>query len=234
MGITSPCSGSHAQLYSHAPTSFQRPNYNHTPSVLVLILDDNQIPLPRSDKAILRDEEMIIIEEFLRTPIRPNDMDNQQLRRLVKKASEFFILDNKLWKRDPNGRHKLIIPYNKRLGLIRDVHDELGHKGIFSVRTRLLDRFWWPLLDQDVRWYIKTCHECQVRLLTKIHIPPTVPTPASLFRKVYIDTFLMPKSGGYRYIVHARCSLSSYPEWRMLRRETGETIGAFIFQEILC
>lgn len=58
--------------------------------------------------------------------------------------------------------------------------------------------------------------------------------PASLFRKVYIDTFLMPKSGGYRYVVHARCSLSSYPEWRMLRRETGATIGAFIFQDILC
>jgi hypothetical protein len=144
------------------------------------------------------------------------------------------MLDGRLWKRDSHGKHKLVIPVTKRLSLIRDAHNSLGHKGLFSVWTRLLDRFWWPLLDQGVKWYIRTCHECQVRLLTKIHIPPTVPTPASLFRKVYIDTFLMPRAGGYQYVVHARCLLSSYPEWRMLRRETGSTIGAFIFQDILC
>lgn len=61
-----------------------------------------------------------------------------------------------------------------------------------------------------------------------------VPTPLTLFRKVYIDTMFMPRSNGYRYIVHARCSLSSYPEWRMLRTENARTIGTFIFEEILC
>jgi hypothetical protein len=66
------------------------------------------------------------------------------------------------------------------------------------------------------------------------HIPPTVATPASLFRKAYIDTMFMPRAGGFRYIIQARCSLSSYPEFRTLRRETGQTIGAFIFEEILC
>ena len=44
----------------------------------------------------------------------------------------------------------------------------------------------------------------------------------------------MPKSGGFRYVVHTRCSLSSYPEWRKLCTETGAMLGAFIFQEILC
>ncbi|KDQ09752.1 hypothetical protein BOTBODRAFT_74665, partial [Botryobasidium botryosum FD-172 SS1] len=44
----------------------------------------------------------------------------------------------------------------------------------------------------------------------------------------------MDKAQGYRYIVHARCSLTSYPEWRALRTETGRTVGAFIFEELLC
>jgi transposase InsO family protein len=44
----------------------------------------------------------------------------------------------------------------------------------------------------------------------------------------------MPPAGGYRYIVQARCSLTAWPEWRALRTETGRTIGAFIFEEILC
>jgi hypothetical protein len=41
-------------------------------------------------------------------------------------------------------------------------------------------------------------------------------------------------AGGYRYIVQAQCSLTAWPEWRMLQVETGHTIGAFIFEEILC
>jgi hypothetical protein len=66
------------------------------------------------------------------------------------------------------------------------------------------------------------------------HIPPTVATPASLFRKAHVDTIYMPRTSGYRYIVQARCSLSSYPEHRNLHKENRSTIGAFIFKEILC
>jgi len=44
----------------------------------------------------------------------------------------------------------------------------------------------------------------------------------------------MPHTGGYRYITQARCSLTAWPEWRALRVETSRTIGAFIFEEILC
>jgi hypothetical protein len=44
----------------------------------------------------------------------------------------------------------------------------------------------------------------------------------------------MPLASGFRYIVQARCSLSAWPEWRALRTETGRTIGAFIFEDILC
>jgi hypothetical protein len=123
---------------------------------------------------------------------------------------------------------------DKRLNLIRQVHDSLSHKGIFTTQTRLLDCFWWPDLDADIRWYIKTCHECQTHLNHHFHIPPLVPTPLNLFRKVHIDTMFMPKSHGYRYIVHTQCSLSSYPEFRMLCTENAQSLATFIFEDILC
>ena len=43
----------------------------------------------------------------------------------------------------------------------------------------------------------------------------------------------MPPAAGYRYIVQARCTLSAWPEWRALRTETGQTLNAFLFEEIL-
>ena len=233
------------EVLNHIPLQTRNPSSNcltmrpreglqplFSPNALSFL--DESLEIPRTESAQALDEGLKQIENFLRNPSRPPSLTEKQFRGLVKKASRYFILEDKFWKRDQHGKHKLVVPETKRLALIHEAHDRLGHKGMFSVRMRLLDRFWWPLLEHDVNWYISTCHECQVRLLTKIHIPPSVPTPASLFRKVYIDTFLMPRAGGYRYVVHARCSLSSYPEWRMMRRETGATIGAFIFQDILC
>ena len=56
------------------------------------------------------------------------------------------------------------------------------------------------MLVDDVKWFIQTCHECQVHQMQRFHIPPTVPIIGGLFHKVYIDTMLMPRSGGYRYM----------------------------------
>jgi hypothetical protein len=85
-----------------------------------------------------------------------------------------------------------------------------------------------------VKWYIRTWHECQIRLVKKVVISPTIPMPSGLFRKVYIDTMLMPKVRGYRYIIHARCSLTSYPELDMLKNENFKTITMFIYLKLLC
>lgn len=89
-------------------------------------------------------------------------------------------------------------------------------------------------MDDDVKWFNHTCHECQIRLVKTINIPPTVATPGGLFRKVYIDTMLMPKAKGYRYIIHARCSLTAYPEWTMVKNENFKTIAKFIHETLLC
>jgi hypothetical protein len=122
----------------------------------------------------------------------------------------------------------------QREAVLREAHDKLGHKGFYSTLRTLLDRFWWPALTDDIKQFIKTCHECQIRQTTKVLLPPTVAIPATLFRKVYIDTMLMPPALGFRYIVQARCSLTAWLEWRALRTETGRTLAAFIFEDILC
>jgi hypothetical protein len=90
------------------------------------------------------------------------------------------------------------------------------------------------MLVDDVKWYIWTCHVCQTCQTMKLHIPLRVPLISGLFHKVHIDTMLMPKVGGYRYIVQARCTLTSYPEWHMLCLEKVVGLASFIFEDILC
>ena len=86
----------------------------------------------------------------------------------------------------------------------------------------------------DIHWFIRTCHPCQLRQIRNVLIPPVVATPAPLFGKMYVNTMHMPKSGGFRYIVQGRCSLSHYVEFRMLRAETGKTLGDWLFEEVKC
>ncbi len=102
------------------------------------------------------------------------------------------------------------------------------------MHRTLLDRFWWLSLDGNVKWYVGTCHQCQLRQTTQVRIPPTVASPAPLFHKAYINTMFMPLASGFRYIAQARCSLSAWPEWRALHTETGRTLSTFIFEDILC
>lgn len=44
----------------------------------------------------------------------------------------------------------------------------------------------------------------------------------------------MPHANSYCYIVHAQCSLSSYPKWRMLQNKNVCALGTFIFEDIPC
>jgi hypothetical protein len=102
------------------------------------------------------------------------------------------------------------------------------------MQMQLLEQFWWPFLDQDIKWFVQTCHQYQVCQMCYHHILLTVTAPTSLFRKAHVDTMYMLHASGYRYIIPARCSLSSYPEHQKLCKENRSTISAFIFKEIIC
>ena len=191
--------------------------------------------LPRSEADARADLELLSIRDFLSTTRRPSDLDEAALKKFLKHAARFFFRNSQLWRRGPSQLHQLVVlPPDERLSLILQAHDKLGHKGFYSMRRTLTDRFWWPGIDRDVAWFIKTCHECQVRSTKHVHIPPIVATPAPLFRRVHVDTMHMPKVSGLSYILQGRCSLISYPEFRMLTKETGAAVGRFVFEDLLC
>ena len=185
---------------------------------------EHPIEFPPSSKSRDAEAEMMNIQLYLDTLKKPLNVDGDW-EKFLRKTRRYFLLDRRLWQRNPTGRDQLYLTSTQRFPAIREAHDGLGHKGIYSTRRTLLDRFWWPTLDRDVKWYINTCHQCQLRQTTKVRIPPTVPIPAPLFRKAYIDTMHMTPTGGFKYIIQACCSLTAWPEWHALRTETGITIG---------
>ena len=190
--------------------------------------------VPCSEKSHKADDHLHRVCEWFESQRRPDDISDKVYAAFLRYCTHFFIKDDRLWKKDLQGHHRLVIEPNKRPVILVSAHDEARHHGDFVTHAQIVDRFWWPDLAADVAWFVKTCHLCQLRQTRNILIPPVVATPAPLFAKMYMDTMHLPKSGGFKYLVQGRCSLTHYPKYRILCTETAKTIGDWIFDDILC
>ena len=180
------------------------------------------------------DELLHQIHRFLSDLQLPSFETKKQRKAFLDKVRYYFLKNDKLWKRTPTRPVQVILDSKKRDTILQLSHDKLGHRGVFSTCKTISLRFWWPSYVADVTHFVRSCHQCQIRSTFKVHIPPTISTPASLFTKVYLDIMVMPKSQGYRYIVAARDDLSGAAEGRKLKKASARAVSQFIFEELLC
>ena len=191
---------------------------------------------PRSDKAKELDSRLREIEQWLLAQRRPDGLTDRQWEGFRKYASRFFVDSyGKLWRIADDGAHKRVLYAEARSKALVEMHDHLGHRGVWATRAFLCERFWWPDIKADVTWYVKSCRECQLRQTTKVYIPPTVSYPVAPMVRMHVDAMDMPAgSGSYKYFLHGRCALTAWPEARATTSQTAKAIGDWLYQELLC
>ncbi|ETW76594.1 hypothetical protein HETIRDRAFT_455119 [Heterobasidion irregulare TC 32-1] len=117
----------------------------------------------------------------------------------------FFIAADKLWRKDLHGRHKIVAAPSSWITILTAAHDNVAHKGFYAMTTLIAEHFWGPHMWQDISWFVRTCHLCQICQTRNVLIPPTVATPVPLFVKMYMDTMHMPTASGFKYLVQGHC-----------------------------
>ena len=182
------------------------------------------------------DENLKDILKFLTTLEAPPTSSIQDQKRFVKKATQFFIKDGKMWKRRGTKSPLLVIlDHAKRLAILTQAHESLGHRGEQAVFETVRERYYWPHLRLDIRHHVQSCHQCQIRSTVKMKIPITVSTPATIFTKVYVDVMDMTESHhGYKFIVCARDDLSRASEGRALKNNDSLSLMRFFWEQIYC
>ena len=191
----------------------------------------------RSKGAKRQDAKLADITDWLKDPMkRPAGMNDNQYRNFMRHATKFFLdKSGKLYRKGADSAHKLVVAKEHRMYMLKSSHDSLGHKGVYATKSLMEVRFWWPEMERDVAWYVKTCHLCQVRQKKLLKIPPVATMTPSLFQKIHVDVMIMGViSNQHRLVVAARDSLTRYLEARALRAENGETLGRFLLEEIIC
>ena len=101
----------------------------------------------------------------------PVDLMEAKLQNLVQYASNFLIMDGHLLHQDIQACHKVIIQPEICSHIISQAHEAVGHKAIFSTISNLWQQFWWPMLEEDVKWFVSTCNPCQTQQLQHLHLP---------------------------------------------------------------
>lgn len=148
-------------------------------------------------------------------------MSDSEYEQFLQFCTEFFISSDQLWCKNSRGEHQLVIPTSQRLFILKAAHDDVGHHGFFATNTLITSCYWWPFMGNDIVWFVKTCHLCQLQKTTNVLMPLTVATPALLFAEIYADTMHLLMSAGFKYIVQGCSLLLHWPEFNMLRKENG-------------
>ena len=159
-------SSSYSALSMKARPSFSRPSSSS------FVYDiDSKSKIPCLNKVMHWDKKLLTIQWFLDNPERPPDLTDEQFWLFIRQAMDYFVYGGKLFQKSHKGKSQLVPPPSDRLRLIAYAHNNLGHKGIFTMTRNLLIHFWWPHLTNNICWYTRTCHECQVCQTGYFHTP---------------------------------------------------------------
>lgn len=132
-------------------------------------------------KIIHRKGSQNIMADFLSRSISVINLDEfvpdewylnmiEKISKEPEKYPDFMVNDNIIYKHiRPNhdlnsniSEWKIVVPTQNRKNIMEEFHDSplAAHLGIFKTYSRILEKYYWPGMKKDIRYYVKTCKTC--------------------------------------------------------------------------
>ncbi|KAG2139149.1 uncharacterized protein EDB93DRAFT_1253074 [Suillus bovinus] len=121
----------------HYPYTVSVPNLLTRPPILSAFLGtieggSDDIRIMRSEIAKAQDARILKIQKFLENRERPSELSDEEFETFIGASQQYFIFDGRLWKKHTQEKHQLVVPEAKWYQLLKEAHDDLGHKGELS------------------------------------------------------------------------------------------------------
>lgn len=159
-------------------------------------------------------------------------------------AKNFKIIDGVLYRKNPSGvgfPNLLAVPQTMKKQILYDYHNHpmAGHFGFAKSYNKIKGRYFWPGLLKDVRNYVRSCMDCQLRKETTNKPPPGLLQPIRVgrpFEKVSIDLLgpVHRSSSGKNFIIVVSDFATRYVEAGALSNSTAVSVAKFMFQNVIC
>ena len=160
-------------------------------------------------------------------------------RRKAKNPSEFAIDTLGRFRFIGDGKDRLAIPRKHRVEIMKALHDEFGHLSVDRVLNLARARFFWPKMNDDIKKYIKACHNCAMMkdsIIPKAEMKPTTTEVFESFARWHVDAIgpiTTPSTTGNRYILVAQDAFSKWPEALPVQECTTEVIKRWISDALI-
>jgi integrase-like protein len=176
------------------------------------------------------------IAEYLTTLRKPEDMSRAEFRAFKKRALRYAVRDRQLFLRgSKNIPMRLVVDSDDRkTEIVRELHDESGHKGRESTYRKVADRYYWEDCFQYVKKFVASCKRCQFRDPGRQEEALHPTWSSAMFHKIGLDVVHMPSSNGKNFLVTARDDLSWWVESRALAKATSEAVATFLWEDVVC
>ena len=90
------------------------------------------LDVPRSDSAVAADLQLELVRQWLRTLKQPKGQTDSEYKTFMRYCTEFFLgEDDRLWRKDTKGAHKIVIPQEHCIFLLTSAHNNVGHHGFY-------------------------------------------------------------------------------------------------------
>lgn len=170
------------------------------------ISDDDSTP--NDDSQILEDgysEESKQIATYLTSLARPVGMKTSDFAKFKRRALGFVIRNRHLFRRASKNipMRRVVDDETQRFNVIKELHDQNGHRGRESTYRRVADRYWWDNLRKDVKSHVKPCEACQFRANGREEEAMRPTWTIDRWEKVGVNVVHMPLSEGFHYLVLA-------------------------------
>ena len=135
---------------------------------------------------------------------------------------------------------KVVAPKAYQQEIIKAAHCSrfAGHCGPNKTLFRVLDKFWWPHMAQQISQFCAECLTCQMSKNPYASKPPLMPLPIadSPNVRVHADLFgpLLPSAQGNKYILVMTDAFSKFVQLVALPNKEAETVAKAIFHKWIC
>ena len=166
---------------------------------------------------------------------------NKHLRLLARLFDQITLQEGILGiRRVHNGREgvRVLLPRVYRANIMKMLHDDplAGHLGQARTRDKILERFYWPGADRDIRSYCETCVPCQRRSQPTPHVEAALRTEAVSrpYERIAMDITEMPLSAkGNKYALVLMDYFSKYVHVFPMVNQTAETVADCLMKLVL-
>ena len=145
-----------------------------------------------------------------------------------------------------NGNRLVIKSSDERLRIIKEVHEGMGenekaramasHRGRDTTYQKIMQRFFWFNIIDDVANFVKRCDSCQRQgKLQNTNAPElqSVPVPTAVMKQIGIDICNLPEVDGFKHLVVCIDYFSKWSEAKPVKDKLACTIASFLY-EVIC